>query len=162
MLRWTLRLFFVLFFPILSWANSFTNNAPDCYSRNQIIPIDNEQVLDWKYHSKDQYKNRGNVLGVLTLMYRERSGHYHFQVTIGDNPQDTIEVIYNKNFGEIPREFFQLGALVQACGDYITSNKRTKRYQPSPDGALIHWVHRSNNDRHEHGFVVINDQLFGY
>jgi hypothetical protein len=64
---------------------------------------------------------------------------------IGPKPTDMIEVIYSLAFGPAPH-VPAVGAHMVACGDYITSNKDAK-YPASPDGAVIHWIHRSKNPR---------------
>jgi len=142
-------------------STAIAAEAPDCIARNQPLPVNNEQVLHWKQNSRDGFKDRGHIHGTLTSVYKDKSGHRHFQVTIGDESNETIEVIYNQEFGAIPKEAMQIGAEVESCGDYITSNKRGK-YQPSPDGAIIHWVHESTSPKHDSGYVMINGVLFGY
>ncbi|MNJ92628.1 hypothetical protein D3C87_103020 [compost metagenome] len=130
--------------------------------KGQPLPVNNEQVLNWKYKSKNQFKDRGHISGVLTKVYKDKTGHRHFQVRIGEEPRDTIEVIYNQSFGRIQEKVMQIGAIVEACGDYITSNKRAGGYQASPDGAVLHWVHKSTNPRHDSGYVAIEGELYGY
>lgn len=136
-------------------------DTPLCMAKGQPLPINNEQVLNWKFNSKNTYKNRGNVEGIIGKVYKDKTGHRHFQVIIGENPRDTIEIIYNQSFGKIPSAALTAGAHVQACGDYITAKSSNGKYRPSPDGAIIHWVHRSPASYHDHGFVVIDDVLYG-
>lgn len=147
----------LLFFFTLS-AQAET---PLCMAKGQPLPINNEQVLNWKFNSKNAYKNRGNIEGVIGKVYKDKTGHRHFQVIIGENPRDTIEIIYNQSFGKIPGEAMALGSRVQACGDYITAKAMNGKYRASPDGAIIHWVHKSTGSYHDHGFVVIDDVLYG-
>jgi len=146
---------------VLFLSTALASNAPECISRNQPLPVNNEQILQWKQFSKNGFKDRGHIHGTLTKIYKDKSGHRHFQVTIGDGARETIEVIYNQKFGKIPQEQMQVGSEVESCGDYITSNRNGK-YEQSPDGAIIHWVHESSNDRHDSGYVMINGVLFGY
>jgi hypothetical protein len=136
------------------------DTVPDCLSHGQVISIDNAKVLNWKSNTKNQYHDRGHVIGNLLYIYPDHSGHYHFQVQIGENNKDTIEVIYNENFGKIQKP--ELGSRFEACGDYITSNAPGAGQPASPDGAIIHWVHKSPNTKsHDSGYVVINGVLYG-
>ena len=76
------------------------------------------------------------------------------------NQTDTIEVIYNNQFGAMPR--LAPGQIVEACGDYITSNRPNGHYPASPDGAILHWVHFNPADQgHEDGYVVVDGRLTG-
>lgn len=135
--------------------------VPTCFAGKQELKIDNETVLNWKSNTRNQYRNRAYVRGHLLYIYPDQNGHYHYQVQIGANNKDTIEIIYNKGFGTIPKNI--LGATFLACGDYITSNAPTEKYPASPDGAIIHWVHRSQNtSKHDSGFVVINNITYGH
>lgn len=143
------------FFTLTAQAES-----PLCMAKGQPLPINNEQVLNWKFNSKNAYKNRGNVEGILGKVYKDKTGHRHFQVILGENPRETIEIIYNQSFGKIPTEALTPGSRVQACGDYITAKASNGKYRASPDGAIIHWVHKSTS-YHDHGFVMIDDVLYG-
>lgn len=149
-------LLLTLTFSSLVWAST----KPICMSKGQVLTIMNEQVLQWKKQTRNQYKNRAHVEGTLANLYPDKTGHVHISLRIGDAEKDTIEVIYNEKFGRLPD--LQIGSEIQACGDYITSNARTKRYPTSPDGAILHWVHKSNNGRHDHGFMIIDDIVYGY
>ncbi|QDK45956.1 hypothetical protein DOM22_12745 [Bdellovibrio sp. ZAP7] len=145
---------------ILSGTIAFaTEAAPDCIANGQPIPVINEQILLWKKQTKNQYKNRGHIYGVVTNIYQGKASHQHFQVKIGDGPRDTIEVIYNTSFREIDN--LRIGGVVEACGDYITSNAKAGHYKPSPDGAILHWVHESTNSRHDSGYVMVDGVLHG-
>lgn len=148
---------FTLIFTVQAFAET-----PLCMSEGQPLPINNEQVLNWKHTSRNQFKSRGHVEGTVGAVYKDVTGHRHFQIVIGSNANDTLEVIYNQKFGKIPASALQKGARVETCGDYITSNQRAGRYQPSPDGAIIHWVHEATNGRHASGYVMIEGQLYGY
>lgn len=146
---------------LVSTAQAFTD-SPICMSKGQPLPINNVEVLNWKHTSRNSFKSRGHLEGTIGQVYKNATGHRHFQIVIGENPHDTIEVVYNEKFGRIPGEMLQRGARVETCGDYITSNSRSGRYNASPDGAIIHWVHESTNNRHESGYVIIEGQLFGF
>lgn len=131
-----------------------------CFTNKQVLEINNSEVLNWKSKTQNQYQNRGHIKGVLLYTYPDKNGHDHYQVQIGDNNSDTIEVIYNQSFGAIPE--VSNGATFEACGDYITSNRETQRYPASPDGAILHWVHKSLKEKsHDSGFLIINGIVYG-
>jgi hypothetical protein len=136
------------------------DTIPDCTSRGQQTPINNSQVLDWKYHTKNQFHSRGHIQGIITLLYPDHTGHHHIETKIGPAATDTIEVIYNEDFGPVPNSM-AVGSTIEACGDYITSNAQSGGFPASPDGALVHWVHRSPNPKHDSGFMVIDGVLCG-
>lgn len=46
------------------------------------------------------------------------------------------------------------GTISQTYADHAIS-------PPSPDGAILHWVHRSPSARHDSGFVVIDGVVCG-
>ena len=153
------KIFFSLLLPLMFSSLALANAEPVCMSKGQALPVMNDVVLKWKAETRNQYKNRALIDGALSNLYPDKSGHVHISVRIGANNQDTIELVYNEKFGRLPDMI--VGDKIKACGDYITSNARTKRYPASPDGAIIHWVHKSNNDRHDHGFVIVNDRVYG-
>jgi hypothetical protein len=148
-----------IFLILLSTNEAFS--SPRCLdiSGNEI-PNSNQRVLDWKESTANQFLSRAKVEGVIQDLYPIRNGHYHFQIKIGPKKQDTLELVYNIHFGEIDR--IVPGMTVVACGDYITSNAPTQVYEPSPDGAILHWIHRSPNPaRHPSGYVELNGIVYG-
>jgi hypothetical protein len=135
--------------------------APECVAYGKAIAANNEQVIRWKKSTANQFKERGHVLGIVTKIYDDRPSHDHFQIQLAQEPGATLEVIYNSAFGALPE--LQVGDKVQACGDYITSTAQSGPYPASPDGAIIHWVHRNPRPSgHDHGFVIVNDRLYGF
>ncbi|MBU6152853.1 MAG: DUF3465 domain-containing protein [Bdellovibrionales bacterium] len=135
--------------------------SPACLNfLGEEIQLNNEQVLNWKKVTPNQYLDRAKVKGVVQDIYPARKTHYHFQIKIGPKEKDTLELIYNISFGAIDR--IVPGMNVVACGDYITSNAPTEVYQPSPDGAIIHWLHRSPRpNRHPHGYLELDGVVYG-
>ena len=119
----------------------------------------NDQVIAWKTSTPNQHLERGHVAGIIKEVYPDRNGHTHFSIKIGNGPKDTIEVIYNVEFGAIPN--LATGMQVEACGDYITSTAATLQYQASPDDAIIHYIHKSTSRNHRNGFLMINGALCG-
>ena len=153
-----IKSFGILFALCLS-LQALADTVPNCMASGQILSVNNAQVLDWKRTTKNQFHGRALIQGMLTKVYSDKTGHHHFQVNLGANAADTLEVVYNEGFGSMPP--LKVGMQVEACGDYITANARVGHYAPSPDGALIHWVHKSTTPKHDSGFVVIDGQVCG-
>ena len=134
--------------------------TPVCLGQNgQALEVNNQEVLNWIRSSHNQYRNRGHIYGSLTQIYPDKTGHHHLGVQIGQNSSDMIEVIYNEDFGGMPN--LHQGSVIEACGDYITSNAPAGGYPASPAGAIVHWVHMSPNPRHYSGFVVVDGNVCG-
>jgi hypothetical protein len=134
---------------------------PECISDGKAISINNETVLNWKKSTPNQFHGRGRVEGAINAVYPDRNGHNHVQIVIGKGQTDTIEVVYNEDFGRLPK--LAVGMQAEACGDYITSNAATDRYQASPDGAIVHWVHKNPNrsSGHPNGYLMLDGFVFG-
>ncbi|MCO5141825.1 MAG: hypothetical protein M9962_01900 [Oligoflexia bacterium] len=159
---------YTLFFTILFGFQSAVAALPECKDQNRKpMRENNRQVLDWKRSSKNQFKSRALIVGELKSTILNRGSHLHLQVDlfkdIGDETDtiDHIEIVYNKSFGNITN--LQPGAEVVACGDYITAREKAGNYPPSPMGAIVHWVHASNNpQKHSSGYLLIDGELYGY
>jgi hypothetical protein len=133
---------------------------PDCMSNAGAITVDNQQVIDWKSSTKNQFQARAHVKGTIDRIFPDHSGHHHFEITIGPDSGDVLEVIYNEDFGPAPEA--EVGMTVEACGDYITSIAQSGPYPPSPSGAIIHWVHMAPNlNKHPSGYLVMDGVLVG-
>lgn len=78
----------------LAWAD----NMPACLAAGQTLAVNNAQVINWKATTQNQFHSRGHVQGKLLNVYPDHSGHHHFEVQIGANSSDTIEIIYNEAF----------------------------------------------------------------
>jgi len=139
-------------------AQAKLGEIPKCEGKSgEALAIDNERVLRFKLTTPNQFLERARVEGRVVRILSSRPAHDHFEIQIGSKPQDTLEVVFNRDFGS-PQA--KVGDEVEACGDYITSNAPTPKYQPSPSGAIIHWVHEnSRGGAHPDGFVVTNDRL---
>ncbi len=157
MLRAAKVLGFVLFIITLrSWGAT-----PACLSQKAVLPIDNQRALSYKTSTPSGYKTRAHVLGVVQATFGNQGDHTHFVLQIGQKATDNLEIIYNREFGELPA--LKVGDQVDGCGDYITSTQQNGPYPPSPMGAILHWVHENPNGRgHESGFLVINNTLYGW
>lgn len=150
-----------------AWAGDV---APPCLSNNgQPIPIENAQALNWKVTTQNNFQSRAHVSGTIVQLYPQQNGHDHFGIQIGNAQSDTVEIVYNLDFGNLHKP--SVGDTVEACGDFITANAPSGGYPASPDGALIHWVHSNNKIQngvctdsqgcHPNGFLVINGSLYG-
>jgi hypothetical protein len=142
---------------VSTWADS----APDCPGFNGgSVGVNNDQVLQWESNTANQYLNRGHVVGNVVELYPDQNGHEHFAIQIGPDAGDRVEIVYNEDFGNVPTP--SQGDQVEACGDYITSTAQSGPYPPSPDNAIIHWVHESPNPgKHPSGYLMVNGQLYG-
>ncbi len=155
-------------FFIASSAFAYLPNAklPACLEGPNEIQVDNARVLKMKTTTRNQYLARAYVQGSVTELPSVQNGHDHFVISIGPGASDTLEIIYNKEFGAMPT--MRLGDTVSVCGDYITSTAQSGRYPPSPEGAIMHWIHfnpgtRAGSATHEHGFVMHNgSDLIGF
>jgi len=139
---------------------AIAESIPVCLANGRPLPVNNAQVLLWKKTTANQFLGRGHVTGLVTGVFRDRTSHDHFEIQIGRNAGEVLEVIYNEKFGAMPSP--RRGDQVEACGDYITSNRATPRYPKSPSGGVIHWVHVNPSGRgHDSGYVSINGTLYG-
>lgn len=138
---------------------------PACLDGPDAMKIDNERVLRFKTTTRNQYLDRGFVKGRVTEAPNVQRGHDHFTISIGPGPKDTLEIIYNREFGAMPN--IRVGDEAVVCGDYITSIAQSGHYPPSPEGAIVHWVHfnpgsREGSARHAHGFIMVGANLIGF
>jgi hypothetical protein len=152
-----------LFWVFPSWAGNY---FPICQDQGRALDVNNDQVIQWKTRTANQYTDRAHIKGRVVRDYGIKSNHQHFQIEIQGVEQSlgtTIEVIYNESreFGFIEKP--KKGMEVEVCGEYITSNAPSGPYPASPDGALVHWVHKaSKGSSHDEGFVILDGVLYGY
>jgi hypothetical protein len=141
-------------------AYAGASEAPECDGANgQPIAVNDAQVLNWEKTTANQFLARANVEGDVVAIYPNQTGHTHFAIQIGPDANQTLEVIYDLAFGAVPQ--VQMGMHIQACGDYITSDKATPQYPISPCGAIIHWIHMAPKPTHKNGFLMMNGQVYG-
>jgi hypothetical protein len=145
----------------VSTANAQKQVSDDtCLSSGQLLLDNNDDVIKWKTTTANEWRSRAHVTGTVDRVYADQTGHRHFSLKIGPQTQDNVEIIFNLGFGKdmpVPQE----GDTAVACGDYITSFAQSGGYQASPDGALVHWVHRSDTPKHDSGFVILNGVEYG-
>jgi hypothetical protein len=154
---------FVFLSSLFSISLSFGNESistPPCLRESINLPINNKQILNWKINTPNQFHERGHILGKIQNIIPDKTGHQHIEVRIGPNEDDTIEVIYNNDFGSTPKPY--IGMKIEACGDYITANAKSGNYPASPDGAILHWVHiNPHHGGHPSGFLIMDNVLCG-
>jgi len=125
----------------------------------------NAEVLGWKTSTENTFEARAHVQGHIVRIDPDRNDHKHFAIQIGPDSGDTVEIVYNEDFGSVPAP--TLGLAVEACGDYITSSGPSSGpngevYPASPDGALVHWVHMApGHSGHNSGYLVMGGVLTG-
>ena len=130
----------------MAWA------LPPCLDNSRrVMDLNNEQVLSWRQQSRDQFHARGYVKGTLTRDYPDHTGHTHFEMQIGPNSDDTIEVVYNQSFGELPP--LNPGMEVEVCGDYNTtanqghgSSKPARCQLRCRNASSFMWLSYARND----------------
>jgi len=145
-------------------ASEVSEAAPPCLDESgKELLIDNVRALDLKKKGGDgkAYRARikGQVVSKTSQRCSSRSGscHAHFQIQIGPQKTDTVEVVYSEDFGQM-KEPAQ-GETVEACGDFLNTSRQRNS---GPSGAIIHWVHRANCMDHEHGYVLVEgSDLYG-
>jgi hypothetical protein len=148
------------FEPIYESYFANSTASPLCMSHGQALPVNDPQVVAWKHSTANQFLARAHVQGTVTRLYPDHNGHTHFEIQIAPTPDGTLEIVYNQSFGALPS--LSPGMVVEACGDYITSIAQSGNYAPSPDGAILHWVHRNPSGHgHDSGYLVINGMLCG-
>ncbi|MGZ3723371.1 MAG: hypothetical protein ACXVA9_10600 [Bdellovibrionales bacterium] len=146
-------------FLVFGWLAQAQETAPPCMARGQVLQVNNEQVIHFKSSTPNGYHDRGHVTGKVTQVFRDATGHNHFEITLAAAPATTVEMVYDQKFGRLPN--VNLGDAIEACGDYITSNDYFGGYSPSPDGALVHWIHRADHPGHDNGYIIINGTVYG-
>jgi hypothetical protein len=136
-------------------------DSAQCLDHGNPLSVMNDTVLQWKTSTQNDFRSRAWISGTVDEVFHDQTGHRHFSLKIGPGADDHIEIIYNQSFGAMPEP--SQGDPAQACGDYITSFAQSGGYAPSPDGALIHWVHKSTEPaKHDSGFVILNGTVYGY
>ncbi len=161
-------MFAALFLGVLTTTfASAADRHPNCNdNRGNAMQVDNERVLHLKKSTKNQFKDRAYITGVLVGVLKDRKSHLHLDVFIGETQSgrgkdSDIEIIYNRAFDAIDGRQMRPGMEVSACGDFINSFEQAGRYPPSPVGAIIHWTHMAPRPPHQHGFMVVDGRLYG-
>lgn len=154
----------ILLLSLLQFNSTYSSAgtpAPECLNKQgNAMPVMDQQVIDWKASTPNQFQARARVDGVISDIYPDRNGHNHFAIVLDSNPDHNLEVVYNQSFGRIPHLI--IGMKIEVCGDYITSDAPTSQYPASPAGAIIHWIHKNPSSHgHKSGYLMINGSLYG-
>jgi hypothetical protein len=162
--RWVLG-FQALIATAMLVGRSASAEVPACQDHGSDLSIDNARVVQLKQTAPLGKTIRAHVSGTVTRVFPDKSNsqgtsHTHFEIKIGEGDKDVLEVVYSEDFGDMP--VAPIGAQVEACGDFINAYGKNNGYPPSPSGAIIHWVHRSNSAKHDSGFVVLDQVVYGY
>lgn len=153
----------ILFSPVAFAAD----RLPDCTDNSfRSIPVDNQRVLHLKKSTKNQHKDRANIVGVLVGVLKERESHLHLDVFIGESRAGTgrdsdIEIIHNRAFGAPEGRQLRPGMEIAVCGEFINAFKQAGKYPASPAGAIIHWTHMAPRRDHAEGYLAVDGRLYG-
>lgn len=130
--------------------------------KGHVIELNSHQVIDWKHNTPNKFEGRAHLQGIVSKLYPDKNGHKHFEITFNDTTsEDSIEIVYNESFGKMGP--VDVDMKVETCGDYITATDSNGSYPPSPNGAIVHWVHKNPSGKgHPDGYVVLNGVLYGF
>ena len=145
-------------------------NIPSCLGGKgnaQAMDVNNAQLLTLKNDASvpSGFPTRGYIKGKVYAPPTNQNVHMHVEIDVSPtlnsvDVADHIELIYNSAFGAVGA--INVGSEVYACGDFIKSTEPNGPYPASPEGAIIHWVHKAPNpQRHPSGYVVIDGRLIG-
>ena len=152
--------FSILSAALLFSLTAFAGGSLQCLDHGKPISVDDQQVIKWKHTTANQFLARAHVQGKIGQIFSDKNGHKHFELQMDNHTDDTVEIVYSLAFGVLPT--LKSGMNVEACGDYITSTGQTGSFPPSPDGAILHWVHKNPKDHgHDSGFVAIDGVTYG-
>jgi hypothetical protein len=144
---------------LLMSAASFAA-TPECVDdQGNLLPLNDAQAIAYKTNTPNGSTSRVHVSGPITQVYAIESGHNHFEISLGNASGDTLEVVYNISFGALPA--LKTGMKVEVCGDFINSYAPENGYQASPDGTIVHWIHKTDSKNHPAGFTIVNGVLYG-
>ena len=133
-------LLMLLFLPLIPPCLNFDGTP---------LQVNNQQLTWLEVNMPNQWLGRGHAMGTIGNIYPTINGHYHFQGLITGG---SVEVVYNLGFLPLPK--IRTGVRFEGCGDFIVSTEATADYPASPDKAILHWVHPSDDPRHPSGFLI--------
>ena len=148
MQKWTLFFFALISTPAV---------AMPCFDSDRKTQLGNsaDLVQKWK-NSNDTNWHRVNLTGVVTQRKPDQTGHSHFVIDINGDGIGDLEVIYQKDFGQMPS--INAGLTVSVCGDFKVDR------QNFSSGSFVHWVHcnpRTRQPNHANGFIEMNGVTYG-
>jgi hypothetical protein len=158
---------FALLALTASTFSALAATPPPCLDANgRTMALDNDAVLSLKKTAPLGKSIRARAGGKVTRLFPDKSNsggttHAHFEVSLDGTNEGVLEVVYSEDFGAMPDP--AVGAYVETCGDFINAYANQNGYPPSPSKAIIHWVHRSNNEaKHKSGYVMLDNTLYGH
>lgn len=159
--QWIVAVLGLLAFFTLGSADlraSEPDSAPPCLAAGQVLGINDSQVLGWETSTEPEFHGRAHVSGPIVRVYPDMTNHQHFLVQIGPEPTDTVEIVFDVEFGRI--NGLAPGEQVEACGDFI--NTSGEEGHGSYTSSIVHWVHEPfGYSRHEAGYTRVNGVLYG-
>ena len=79
-----------------------TTDAPVCVDdQGNILPLDDAQAIAYKTNTPNGSTSRVHASGPITKLYPNASGHNHFEISLGSESGDKLEVVYNISFGAL-------------------------------------------------------------
>lgn len=158
---------FALIFSVSALAAPAPLNCPQ--RSGQPMDVNNDQVLQWKKKSATEFvRSRAHITGSVVKVVPPGKGiniekdsdkfhkrHQRYQVQIGPEKTDTIDVFYNGRYG--PRPALKKGDKIEACGEFAAdSSPRT-----GEPFAVVYWVHAARLFPHTEGFMTSRGKVFG-
>jgi hypothetical protein len=136
---------------LLLAAPALAAPTPVCpHPSGQELPINNEQVIEWKKNSKEVVRTRVHIKGKAVSEKRAKDGN-RISVQIGPDSKDMVEIFFNNKFS--PKPSVKKGQEVQACGEFI--------YDGSHEYGIVHRVHAAKNPKVLPGFLVVQGKVYG-
>jgi hypothetical protein len=141
-----------------------------CAQRSgEQIGVNNEQVLQWKNRSATEFiRSRAHVTGSVVKVLPSDKGinlekdtdkfhkkHQRFQVQIGPEKTDTIEIFYNGRF--TPRPALKKGDKIEACGEFAADSSANAK----TPFAVLYWTHAAKVYPHTEGYLNSQGKTFG-
>jgi hypothetical protein len=151
--------FFVLLLTLPLFAanaNAFTA-TPDCVKSGDTLSINNTEILKLKVTTEDGTPAGAYVEGTYMKKYASSDFGRHFQMKIGPQTQDTIEVYYSDD-AKLPS--LRSGDHLVVCGRYATNRNGFYGNPKSPDGAYINQTSTAWSEYAEDGFILVNGRLY--
>jgi hypothetical protein len=138
---------FLLVLSTAAWAAP----TPPCpQATGAELPINNEQVLEWKKSTAQAVRSRVHIKGKAVQEKKSKAGS-RIAVKIGPDKKDVVEIFYHGKFS--PRPNVKKGQEVQACGEFI--------FDGSSEFGIVHRVHAAKNPKILPGFLVVQGKVYG-
>lgn len=133
-----------------------SSRVPECLNyKNESMQFNENDLLYWRDNKRPNFSDRAFIRGIMVSVLKNKKSHTHFEIDLDMDlltSNDRIEVIYNNDFGQLPR--FRPGSSMVVCGDFIVE-------PDSKFNGIVHWTHMSPRSNHLDGFLLINSTLTG-